>query len=164
MIHYYYTKRETNFGKPIRTQVKGGTHITIEIILKKRNKYIGLRRPKGIPHHAIWRKFPKGALYFCHGLPQWGESIQQAVKRIVKQQAGVKAKSIKVVDIETGIRENKHYAIVPIVIAQIDRLPKPGKYAGNEITEIVTFTKKTIPSDFDWWKKNELQQALQEYD
>ena len=52
-FEYNWKKNEANFGPPISKQKKGGTHITFEIILKKENKYIALRRPDGIPEHEL---------------------------------------------------------------------------------------------------------------
>ena len=39
-FEYHWENKEANFGPPIKKQVPGGSHITLEIILKKGNKYI----------------------------------------------------------------------------------------------------------------------------
>lgn len=137
-------------------QVRGGTHITLEIILKKGTRYVALLRPQGVPGHAIWS--PKKRLYFCHDLLRVGEPISNAVRRIVKAQAGVGVKSIRVLDIETAVH-NKHHAVIPIIVAVVRQMPRPGRY-GNKVAKVVAFTKGRIPSGFDWWTKKELRAAL----
>lgn len=46
---------------------------------------------------------------------------------------------------------------------EIDRLPTPGFY-GNEVTEVVTFDKSNVSSDFGWWDKKNLEELLEKYD
>lgn len=163
---YIWKNKEANFGKPLRRQASGGTHITFEIILKWNGKYIALRRPHipghEAPPHAY--KYPKGLLFFCHNLIRYGESVEQCVKRIVKAQTGVGVKSYKVVDIESfAQKKDNQWAIMPLVIAELSRKPKIGIF-GNRITEVVAFTKKTIPSDFAWWTKGDLAHFLKKID
>ncbi|MBI2057943.1 MAG: hypothetical protein HYT63_03105 [Candidatus Yanofskybacteria bacterium] len=104
---YIWENKEANFGEPLKYQVKGGTHFTFEMILKWDGKYIALRR-QSIPGHEApphAEKYPNGLLYFCHNLIQYGESVEQCVKRIVKSQTGVNVKSYKVVDIESSVQK-----------------------------------------------------------
>lgn len=163
---YIWKKKEANFGKPLETEVPGGTHVTCESILKFNGRYVALRRPEAIPEHEIPEKAQKSGkphLYFIHGLPRWGETLEQYVKRIVKDQAGVGVKSFKVVDLVMGVYpETKQWFIEPDLIVEVDRLPTPGRY-GNEVVEIVTFTKDNIPDDFGWWDKDELKKFLEKY-
>ena len=42
---------EANFGKPIVSQVVGGSHITFELITKKGKNFYMTRWPKGLPGH-----------------------------------------------------------------------------------------------------------------
>jgi len=161
---YNWKNKEANFGPPISKQVDSGTHITIEIILKKGKRYIALRRPKGIPEHELppqAKSYPKGFLYFCHNLIRYGESIENCVKRIVKDQAGVSVKNIKVVYIDSSVQEkDNQWAITPHVIAEVKETP-----ATNElVTEVFRFDKDNIPEDFAWWPEEELKEFLEEYD
>ncbi len=98
IFKYVWKNKEANFGKPLRYQIKGGAHITFEIILKHKGKYIALRRSSipghDAPSHAY--KYPNGLLYFCHNLIRYGESVEQYVKRIVKSHTGVGIKSYKI--------------------------------------------------------------------
>jgi ADP-ribose pyrophosphatase YjhB (NUDIX family) len=159
---YVWKNKEANFGKPLPLQVKGGTHITFEIILKRTGRYIALRR-KSIPGHEApphAKKYPKGLLYFCHNLIRYGESVEQCVKRIVKTQTGVSVKSYKVVDIESSVqRKDGQWAIVPLVVAELTTKPKVGNF-GNQIIEVVEFTRKNVPADFAWWSKSEVELFL----
>src|SRR3989344_7141237 len=128
---YNWKNKEASFGPPINTGVSGGTHITFEIILKKDRKYIVLRRPEGIPEHELppqANKFSNGLLYFCHNLIRYGESVEECVKRIVKDQAGVKVKKFRVVYIESSVQEkDNEWAFTPYVLAEVDKFPEKNK-------------------------------------
>ena len=166
-FEYNWKNNEANFGPPVSKQVKGGLHITFEIVLKKDNKYVALRRSKGIPGHELPKKSKsskKGLFYFCHDLIRYGESIEDCVKRIVKAQTGVDIKNLKIVDIESFAQEkDDQWAFTPYIIAELKDLPKPGVY-GNEISEVVTFTKDNIPDEFGWWAKEELKEFINDFD
>ena len=163
---YIWKNKEANFGKPLKYQVKGGTHITFEIFLKWNGKYIALRR-QSIPGHEAplhTSKYPKELLYFCHNLIRYGESVEQCVKRVVKSQTGVNVKSYKVINIESSVqKKDDQWAIVPLVVAELSSKPKVGSF-GNRISEVVEFTKKNVPTDFAWWSKNEVEHFLKRFD
>jgi len=87
--------------------------------------------------------------------------MEDCVKRIVKAQAGVSIKNMKVVYIDSSVQEkDNQWAIIPHVIAEIEETPT----TNDLITQIVTFDKNTIPDDFAWWPKEELKEFLEEYD
>lgn len=163
---YVWKNKEANFGRPLERPVKGGAHITVEIVLKYRGKYIALRRGS-IPGHEApphARKHPRGLLYFCHDLIRYGESLPRCVKRIVKAQTGVGIKTYRVVDIESAVQtKDGQWAIIPCVIAELTKKPVVGSF-GNQISEVVTFTKKTVPHDFAWWPRKDLIEFLKEFD
>lgn len=163
-FEYYWENKEANFSPPIPKQVKGGTHITFEIILKKGNKYIALRRPKGIPEHELpshIKNYPQGLLYFCHNLIRYGESVEECIKRIVKDQAVVSVEKIKLLYIFSEVQEkDNQWTLNPTVIAEVEEIPKPT----SKITEVVLFDKRNVPQDFAWWKKKELKEFLEKYD
>ncbi len=165
-FEYIFNNKEANFAKPLRKQVKGGTHITFEIILKKGNNYIGLRR-RSIPGHEEpphMKQHPEGLLFFCHNLIRYGESIEKCVKRIVKAQAGVTVKRFDVVYIDSSVqRKDGQWAFTPHIIAEVNTFPKKGKFR-NELKEVVLFTKKNIPKDFAWWSRSDLKEFLEEFD
>jgi hypothetical protein len=163
-FEYHWHRKEANFGPVIETEVAGGTHFTIESILKFDGKYVALRRPGAIPHHEIPQRVGKPLLYFVHDLPIWGESLKQYVERIVREQSGVGVKSFRVVDLTMNTYEDsQQWALTPHLIVELDKLPLPGTY-GNEVTEVVTFTKDTVPGEFGWWGKKELEDFLKEHD
>lgn len=164
---YIWKNKEANFGPPVETEASGGTHISAENILKFNGKYVALRRPEAIPEHEIPEKalkFGKPCLYFVHGLPRWGETMDEYVRRVVKDQAGVDVKSFKVVDLSMEVYpDTNQWAWTPCLIVEVDKLPVLGNY-GNEVTEVVTFIKDNIPEDFGWWEKKELEEFLEKYD
>ena len=162
-FEYNWKNKEANFGPPLEKEVAGGTHITFEILLKKDDKYIALRRPDAIPDHEHPAK-PKnaGLLYFCHNLIRYGESVEACVKRIVKKQTGVGVINFKILDLDSELqKKDGQWAFTPYILAELEELPKPGNH-GNEITEIIQFDKNNIPNDFGWWTKEELDKFLKQ--
>ena len=104
-FEFHWKNKEANFGLPEEKEINGGTHFTVEIILRHNKKFVIVRRPNGYPGHQLPPKsehFPQGCLYFCHGLPRWGESVNEAVKRIVKSQIDTGIKNFNVVHLEMG--------------------------------------------------------------
>jgi hypothetical protein len=164
---YLWKNKEANFGKPIKTEVLGGTHFAAECILKFNGNYVALRRPKAIPEHEIPPKALKSktaCLYDVHGLPRWGESKDEFIQRLVKDQAGVNVKNFRVAEIEMGVYpKTKQWYIEPVFFVEVDKLPTPGVY-GNQVTEVVTFNKNNVPEDFGWWSKKQIEDFLKEYD
>jgi len=164
MTSYKWKNKEANFGPPLEEQVPSGTHITFEIILKKDGKYIALRRPQGIPEHELpaqTKDRPEGLLYFCHNLIRYGESVEDCVQRIVRDQAGVGVISSRVVYIDSQVQEkDDSWAFTPHVIVEVDSIPQ----TNGEVTEVVQFDKEHIPTDFAWWDAKELKEFLDEYD
>ncbi|MDO8487803.1 MAG: hypothetical protein Q7S31_00615 [bacterium] len=164
---YVWKNKEANFGTPIETEVSGGTHVSAECILKFNGKYIALRRPKAIPEHKIPEKAQKSnkpCLYDVHGLPRWGETTEGYVKRVIKDQAGVGVKSFRIADLTMGVYpDTQQWYIELTLFVEVDRLPVPGTY-GNEVVEVVTFDKDTVPDDFGWWSKEQIEEFLKRYD
>ena len=165
-FEYNWDNNEANFGPTIKGEVEGGMHITFEIILKFEENYIALRR-ESIPGHeppSNFKKYPNGMLFFCHNLIRYGESAEDCVKRIVKEQTGVNVKNMKIVDIDSFVQEkDNQWAFTPHVIAELNKIPEKGEY-GNEIKEVVNFNKNNIPDEFGWWTKKELKEFLEEFD
>ena len=159
-FEYHWHRKEANFGPVIETEVAGGTHFTIENILMFEGKFVALRRPQAVPHHEIPERVGKPLLYFVHDLPIWGESLKDYVERIVQEQAGVGVKGFRVVDLTMKTYEDsQQWALTPYVVVELDKLPVPGNY-GNPVTEVVTFTKDSIPDNFGWYTKAELEAVL----
>ena len=138
---YNWKNKEANFGPPVSKQKRGGTHITFEIILKKDNQFVALRRPNAIPGHELPPKakdYPNGLLYFCHNLIRYGEPIESFIKRIVKEQAEVGIKSYKIIDISSEIQDkDDQWSFMPYVVAELENIPHTNK----EVTEVVSFDK-----------------------
>lgn len=164
---YQWKNKEANFGPPIEEEVSQGTHISCENFLKLDGNYVALRRPQAIPGHEVPEKASKSGkphLYFVHNLPQWGETLDVFVKRVVREQAGVGVKHFRVVNLKAEVYEDtKQWAWTPYIMVELEKLPTPGTYE-NEVVEVVTFTKNDIPNDFGWWTKQELEDFLNKYD
>jgi len=166
-FEFNWRNKEANFGMPSQKEVDGGTHFTIEIILKSDDKFVMVRRPKGYPGHQLPPKakdFPGGCLYFSHDLPIWGETLDESVKRIVKSQLSVGVKKTKVLDLdmetypdESHEEGNKQWAITLYVIAELEELPK----LNESVTEVVTFDLSSIPDNMGWWGKEDLKEFLE---
>ena len=154
-FEYNWKNNEANFGPPITGEVHNGTHITVDILLKKDETFFALRRDC-IPGHDIPPEGEK-QLFLCHNLIRYGEPLMDCVERIVSEQAGVKALNSKVLDIrsftieESGGKDITQWAIIPFIIAEVDKKPAAGLY-GNDVYEVVSFTKNNIPLDFAFGK------------
>ncbi len=163
-FEFHWKNKEANFGTPAEKEIDGGMHFTIEILLARGKKFLMVRRPRGYPGHQLppkADKYPNGCLYFCHDLPRYGETLEQAVKRIVRSQTGSKVKSIKVLDLtmetypDTLHEGNRQWAITLYVKAEVSK-PKITK----DVNEIVAFDSRSIPKDMGWWEPNELRDFL----
>ncbi len=163
---YLWRNREANFGRPLQHQVRGGIHITFELIPKWHGRYLALRRPKGIPGHELppsASRYPRGLLYFCHNLIRYGETADECIRRIVKSQTGVGVKSWRIVDIDSQVQaKDGQWAFMPHAIVEVAKKPKAGTY-GNRITEVVEFSKRNVPRDFGWWDSRELKNFLVQF-
>ncbi len=161
---YHWDNSEANFGPPLADEVAGGTHITIEILLKYKGNFVALRRPLAIPGHEKPEKagqFPSGCLYFCHNLIRKHESFEDCVRRIVREQAGVEIESYRVINIDSMVQDKDgQWAFMPYVLAELSALPVLG-VCGNEVTEVVSFDHDHIPDEFGWWTKEELSNFFQ---
>lgn len=161
-FEYGWNNKEANFGPPVPNPVEGGTHITIEIVLRKGHEYIALRRPGGIPGHELpprAKSYPAGLLYFCHDLIRYGESLEDCVRRIVRDQAGVHVTDMKILCMESSVQEKDgQWAIVPHIVAEIKDIPETSEL----VTEIVTFDKNDIPKNLAWWEKEDLAKFLED--
>ena len=160
---YHWTNKEANFGLPIESEVRGGTHICVENVLMFDGKFVALRRPEANPQHDIPAKAQeagKALLYFAHNLPIWGETSDDCVQRIVMESTGVKAEGYRVVDAHMELYEDtQQWAWTLYTLVKLESLPRSGVY-GNEITEVVTFDIDTVPDEFGWWEKDELEEFL----
>lgn len=157
---YHWQRNEANFGPVMADEVAGGTHLTIESVLMFNGAFVALRRPGAIPHHELPQRVGRPLLYFVHDLPLWGESLDQYVKRIVREQAGVGVQRFRVVDLTMKLYEkDQQWAVTPFLAVELAALPTPGTY-GNAVTEVVSFTKDDIPDGFGWYTKPELAALL----
>jgi 8-oxo-dGTP pyrophosphatase MutT (NUDIX family) len=147
--NYKALHNEANFGKPIVTQVSGGTHITFEMITVSNGTFYMTRWPKGLPGHDD----PPNTLRFPHGLIRFGESLDQCAKRLVKEQLGMGVKSADIAYWDAHVDKTNHWHIEPGCIVHVTGKPKLPKVA----SEIVTFDVSDIPKMTFWSKDDFLE-------
>ena len=102
----------------------------------------------------------------AHEVPVWVVTEQTEIppELIEKGVEIVSVNNIKLVYIDSELQEKDNsWAFTPNVIVEVEEIPKKGFY-GNEITEVITFTKDNVPDDFGWWSKRELEEFLNEFD
>ena len=141
---YRASKNEANFGKSIKSQISGGTHITFELITKKGNIFYMTRWPKGLPGHDD----PPNTIRFPHGLIKFGESLRQCSERLVRNQLGMMVKKMEILYWDSYLDKKNHWHIEPGFIVEVMGTPKLAKNA----SEIVTFDIKHVPKMTFWSK------------
>jgi ADP-ribose pyrophosphatase YjhB (NUDIX family) len=144
--NYRATNKEANFGKPIVTQVAGGSHLTFEMITICDSTFYMTRWPKGLPRHDD----PPNVLRFPHGLIRFGESLTQCATRLVKDQLGLRVKSAKIAYWDSYLDDLNQWHIEPGCIVRVDGKPRVPKGA----SEIVTFNVSNIPEMTFWPRKD----------
>lgn len=149
--NYKATKGEANFGKPIKTQVSGGTHITFELITKKGNTFYMTRWPHGLPRHDD----PPNTLRFPHGLIRFGESLMECAKRLVQDQLGMIVKDAEILYWDSYVDDKNHWHIEPACIVEVAGTPK----LPDQASEIVTFDIDHAP-DMTFWSKSEFIETV----
>lgn len=149
-FRYYYTEGEANFGKPLRTEVSGGAHLTFDVVLHQGATVYALRLPDGL-HDG-----PKNALYFPHGLIRFGESVPDCVARLARDQAHVGVRAIRLYTFPSWVDDNEHWHLCLNVLADIDEPPTPS----DGISEVVPVTESIIPTDFAWWTEAQMGDLL----
>ncbi|SRR6266478_1263917 len=147
--NYRATHNEANFGKPIVSQVSGGSHITFEMITVRDGIFYMTRWPKGLPRHDD----PPNTLRFPHGLIRFGETLLQCAKRLVKDQLGMGVKSAKIAYWDSNVDDADHWHIEPGCIVRVDGKPRLPKGA----SEIVTFDVSNIPEMTFWPREDFLE-------
>jgi len=140
---------EANFGKPIATQISGGTHITFEFITKKGSKFYMTRWPNGLPRHDD----PPNALRFPHGLICFGESLEQCAERLVREQLGMKAVRVRVAYWDSYVDKLNHWHIEPGCIVDVAGKPRVPK----EASKVISFDLDHLPEMTFWPRKDFLE-------
>lgn len=148
---HHWTHHEANFSAPIADEVAGGAHVSFEILPSYKGAYALTRRPHGVAGHVLPEsaaQHPRGMLYFCYDLIRFGESTEQCIQRIVSSQIGVTVARWRAVQFYSFVHPgNNNWALTPCFIAELTELP----IVGGVITEVVQFTKDSIPQDIAWW-------------
>lgn len=150
---YSAKNNEANFGKPIVTQVTGGTHITFELITKKGNHFYMTRWPNGLPRHDD----PPNALRFPHGLIQFGETMEECASRLVSDQLGMRVKNVEIAYLECYVDDFDHWHIEPGCIVELAGKPR----VPNLASEIVSFRVDELP-DMTFWTKSDFLELIEE--
>jgi|ERR1051326_7143206 ADP-ribose pyrophosphatase YjhB (NUDIX family) len=142
-----YTNQEANWGPVIPNEVPQGSHLTLELPLRYQNTLVALLLKEGI-HGADNSK-----LFFPHGLIRFGESIETALKRIVREIACVDVLSFNAVSFEAWLDDEQHYHICATLLARISQLPVK---QGN-IADVIAFRPGKLPDrPFAWWANEDI--------
>lgn len=149
MVEYRYSDGEANFGPPAEEEVAGGAHLVFDVMLRHERELVALRRPDG------YHDGPKNALYGPHGLPRFGETVEECVQRLIDEQAGgVRLVRADLFTMPTWVDENNHWHIALNVIATIDRVPE---VLSEGVSEIVRVPRGYPGSEFAWFTDEQLE-------
>jgi ADP-ribose pyrophosphatase YjhB (NUDIX family) len=146
---YHYENGEANFGLPLESEVEGGTHLTFAVILHDARYIYALRRPDGL-HDG-----PKNQLYFPHGLIRFGETVDEAVRRLAKDQANVEILHAEIYNMPTWV-ENNHWHLCLNVFAHVARPPS----GGEGVSEVVSVEQGESAEEFAWWSQDQFDKMF----
>lgn len=137
------------FGSPVGEFVKGGAHLANEVIMKQGDKLLLLRRPKGLfnANRNDW--------FFAHGEFLYGETLEECARRLVREQAGLDIREVRIVHSWIFI-DSEHWFIVLVSMAEVYGEPRPD----TEVAEWKFFTIPELPSSTAYWKPGELTSVL----
>lgn len=147
--NYRASHGEANFGKPIRTQVQKGAHITFECVTRTGGRYYMARWPRGLPGHED----PPNTLRFPHGLIRFGETLEQCVRRLVRAQLGMGVRSVRIVEFDSYVDSTKHWHIEPCCLVEVTGRPNLPQGA----SDIISFGLRSIPQMTYWTRKDFLE-------
>ena len=148
---YHYAHREANFGPPIESEVRGGAHLTFDVICRFQDQLVAFRRPNGL-HDG-----PKNALYFPHGLIRFGETVDDCVQRLLDEQGG------RAVALRTDLYtmpswvEAEHWHMCLNVVATLE---DPPAEQSDGVSEMVLVGRGHPSPDFAWWTDEQLAGLL----
>jgi len=136
------------FGAPVGELVKGGAHLANEVLMKRGDRVLLLRRPKGLfgANQNQW--------FFAHGEFLYGETLEECSKRLVKEQAGVEATDLRTVH-SWIFMGSDHWSVILVSLAEIQGEPRPD----SEVSEWRFFGLNDLP-DMAYWKPDELRRIL----
>lgn len=149
-----YIHNEANWGPVTETEVPQGSHLTFEIPLRLSDSLVALRLRHGI-HGGSPDK-----LYFPHGLIRFGETVPDAVARLVREICEVEVASLRHTFVEAWLDESQHYHICCTVVATISGLPKKT----DEISEVFQISKSdNLPGEFAWWSDADIKNLFEHH-
>ena len=143
---YYYEHGEANFGRPLKTERRGGTHLTFEVVLHDGEELLALRRPNGL-HDG-----PKNALYFPHGLIRFGETVDVCAQRLAQDHAGIGVSSPYLYTLPSWV-DNEHWHMCLNLLAKPTGQLRPP----SDVSEVVVIRPNSIPDDFGWWTTEQIE-------
>jgi len=149
-----YAHGEANFGRPLRREVTGGSHLTLEIPLRHRDGLVGLLLHRGV-HGGDPSK-----LYFPHDLIRVGETVPDGVARVVEEACGAEVTGLDAVGLESWTGEKGHWHVCYTTIARIRRLPETRR----NVRAVLRFGPKSLPATpFAWWDRKSLRWLFRTY-
>ena len=151
---YRASAGEANFGKPIQTQVSGGSHITFELITKREQTFYATRWPSGLPGHDD----PPNTLRFPHGLIRVGESLDECTERLVRAQLGMRVTDVRMLYWDSYVDDHDHWHIEPGALVEVAGEPQ----LPDAASKIETFTASTLPN-LTFWSQAEFLEVVREH-
>ena len=159
-FEHYWKNKEANFSAPVVKEVRGGAHVSFEILPSFEGKYLLVRRPHGVPGHVLPPEASlssQGLLYLCYDLIRRAESTEQCIARIIKDQIQVGIRSYRTANFYSFVHsENDNWALIPCFVVELDSMPATSEL----ITEVVQFGKHNIPGDIAWWTAEHLKSLM----
>lgn len=122
-----------------------------EVIMKRGDKLLLLRRPKGLfdANQNQW--------FFAHGEFLYGETLEECARRLVKEQAGLHARGARTVHSWISV-DSDHWFIILVSLVEVSGEPAPD--AG--VVECKFFNLTDLP-DMAYWKPGELTEVLRPF-
>lgn len=151
---YRAAPNEANFGRPIRSQIAHGTHITFEMITKRDGTFYAARWPSGLPGHDD----PPNTLRFPHGLICRGESLDDCARRLVQGQLGMGVRAVRLAYWDSYLDDYDHWHVEPGCVVEVTGRPRKPKQA----SEIVTFDTEHFPA-MTFWSKGDFLELVAEH-
>ena len=151
---YLASAGEANFGKPIRTQVSGGSHITFELITKKEQTFYATRWPSGLPGHND----PSNTLRFPHGLIRVGESLEECTERLVLAQLGMRVTNVRLLYWDSYVDDHDHWHVEPGALVEVAGEP----HLPSGASKIESFTASNLP-DLTFWPESDFLEIVREH-
>lgn len=117
------------------------SRVIVAAIIKKDGKFLLGSKPKGVgPYPDTWHLLGGGA-----NLEE--ENLEEAIRREIKEEAGIELLELKKVSFDDGYEPDKHKEMTHYVFLVFEGEYKSGEVrAGDDIVELKWFTNSELKS------------------